>query len=89
MLAVEAEGCNIITIEGLKDTRIQEAFIKENAFQCGYCTPGFIMNCHGLLLAHPMADDGTIREWLQSNICRCTGYEEIRNAVKSVIAAKG
>jgi carbon-monoxide dehydrogenase small subunit len=89
ILAVEAEGCNITTIEGLKNTPIQEAFIRENAFQCGYCTPGFIMNCHALLQSHPGADDGTIREWLQSNICRCTGYEEIRNAVKSVIAAKG
>lgn len=85
MLAVEAIGKKITTIEGLKDTAIQKAFIENFSFQCGYCTPGFIMNCHSLIEQHPDADDETIREWLSSNICRCTGYAEIERAVKSVL----
>lgn len=82
ILAVEVEGHSITTIEGLRDTPIQKAFIEESAFQCGYCTPGFIMNCHAMLNTHPDADDKIIREWLSSNLCRCTGYEEIEKAVK-------
>ncbi|WP_042347949.1 (2Fe-2S)-binding protein [Bacillus massiliigorillae] len=85
MLAVEAVEKNITTIEGLKNTDIQQAFVKNFAFQCGYCTPGFIMNCHSLIEQHPNADDKTIKEWLGSNICRCTGYAEIETAVKSVL----
>ncbi len=86
MLAVEALGHEITTIEGLKDSPIQRAFIDKFAFQCGYCTSGFIMNCHALSVIHPDAGDETIREWLQSNLCRCTGYEEITEAIKSVLA---
>ncbi|MBZ9608298.1 (2Fe-2S)-binding protein [Clostridium estertheticum] len=85
MLAVEAIGHKVTTIEGLKEEPIQKAFIDKWSFQCGYCTPGFIMNCYGLITIHPDADDETIEEWLQSNICRCTSYEEIREAVKSVL----
>ncbi|WP_311315340.1 2Fe-2S iron-sulfur cluster-binding protein [Neobacillus mesonae] len=85
MLAVEAEGKKVMTIEGLRNAPIQQAFVKEFAFQCGYCTPGFIMNCHALLEQHPNADDKTIKEWLESNICRCTSYIEIEKAVKSVL----
>ncbi|MED4205151.1 (2Fe-2S)-binding protein [Neobacillus mesonae] len=85
MLAVEAEGKKVVSIEGLHDTPIQRAFVEEFAFQCGYCTPGFIMNCHSLLKQHPNADDRTIKEWLESNICRCTSYIEIEKAVKSVL----
>ncbi|MFJ5623753.1 (2Fe-2S)-binding protein [Peribacillus loiseleuriae] len=88
MLAVEAVGKNVTTIEGLKNTPIQQAFIENFAFQCGYCTPGFIMNCHSLIQKHPDADDATIKEWLESNICRCTGYAEIEKAVKSVLEKK-
>ncbi|MGE8077706.1 (2Fe-2S)-binding protein [Peribacillus loiseleuriae] len=88
MLAIEAVGKNVTTIEGLKNTPIQQAFIENFAFQCGYCTPGFIMNCHSLILKHPDADDATIKEWLESNICRCTGYAEIEKAVKSVLEKK-
>lgn len=82
MLAVEAIGHNITTIEGLKDTPIQSAFIEKFSYQCGFCTPGFIVTCHSLINNHPDADDDTIREWLESNICRCTGYEEIKEAIK-------
>lgn len=85
MLAVEAAGCEITTIEGLKNTPLQQAFVDEFAFQCGYCTSGFIMNCHALANIHPDADEAVIREWLQSNLCRCTGYEEIGKAIHSVL----
>ena len=88
MLAIEAAGKKITTIEGLTAAPIQEAFVENFAFQCGYCTPGFIMNCQSLIENHPDADDQMIREWLQSNICRCTGYTEIEQAVKSVLRGK-
>ncbi|MCM3584837.1 (2Fe-2S)-binding protein [Mesobacillus maritimus] len=82
MMAVEAEGKQITTIEGLNNTPIQEAFVHHFAFQCGYCTPGFIMNGHSLIQKKPDADDSTIKEWLESNICRCTSYIEIEKAIK-------
>lgn len=85
MLAAEAVGHQITTIEGLNNAPIQKAFIDKFAFQCGYCTPGFIMNCQGLINIHPDADDEVMHEWLQSNICRCTSYQEIIEAVKSVL----
>ncbi|MCU0522514.1 MAG: (2Fe-2S)-binding protein [Anaerolineae bacterium] len=84
VLAVEMEGSEITTIEGLHDTAIQRAFIQENGFQCGYCTSGFIVNAYALLKAHPNPDSDTIRTWLEGNLCRCTGYEGIERAVKAV-----
>lgn len=87
MLAVEAIGREILTIEGLRESPIQKAFVEKWAFQCGYCTPGFIMNCHALAMLKPEADDTTIENWLQSNICRCTGYQEIKEAIRSVIGS--
>ena len=80
-LAVEAEGHDITTIEGLTDSPVQRAFVKHNAFQCGYCTPGFILVCHALLSHYPNPDEYTMETWLQSNICRCTSYQEITEAV--------
>ena len=88
MLAMEAVEKKITTIEGLINTPIQTAFVENFAFQCGYCTPGFIMNCHSLIKQHPNADEDTIKEWLQSNICRCTGYAEISKAIHSVLKKK-
>lgn len=85
MLATEAVGHEITTIEGLNNTPIQTAFVEKFAFQCGYCTPGFIMNCQGLINIHPDASDEVMHEWLQSNICRCTSYQEITEAIKSVL----
>lgn len=85
MLAAEAVGHSIITIEGLHDAPIQRAFVDNFAFQCGYCTPGFIMNCQGLISHHPDAAIEIIHEWLQSNICRCTSYQEITAALQSVL----
>lgn len=83
ILAVEAVGMEIITIEGLDNTEIQQAFYEEGGFQCGYCTPGFLLNSYALLEEKPDADDEEIKEWLKSNLCRCTGYEGIKNAVYS------
>jgi aerobic carbon-monoxide dehydrogenase small subunit len=85
MMAVEGAGKQITTIEGLKNTLIQQAFVEHFAFQCGYCTPGFIMNCHSLIQKKPDANDLTIKEWLESNICRCTSYIEIERAIKSAL----
>ncbi len=88
MLTVEAIGKEIITIEGLKNAPIQKAFVENFAFQCGYCTSGFLMVCHSLSKIRPDADDAIIQEWLQSNLCRCTGYAEIESAVKSILEGK-
>lgn len=88
MLTVEVDGKQITTIEGLMNSPVQHAFVRNQAFQCGYCTPGFIVNCEGLRKMLPHADEETIRLWLESNICRCMSYEEIRNAVKDIINPK-
>lgn len=88
MLAAETIGHKVTTVEGLKNTPIQNAFVEKFAIQCGYCTPGMIMNCHALVNIYPAATDETIEEWLQSNICRCTGYSEIREAIKTVLNTK-
>lgn len=84
VLAVEAVGHEILTVEGLQNAPIQQAFIDAAAFQCGYCTSGFLMVCHALHGIHPDADEYTVEEWLQSNICRCTSYAELRDAVERV-----
>ena len=87
-LAVWAEGKNIRTLEGLeKDgelTRIQEAFIEEGAIQCGFCTPGFVMSATVLLERGEKLTRDAIRKHMAGNLCRCTGYENIVNAVEKV-----
>ncbi|NYE08692.1 carbon-monoxide dehydrogenase small subunit [Bacillus niacini] len=88
MLAIESVGSAITTVEGLKDSPIQNAFVKHFAFQCGYCTPGFIMNCQALLLKHPHPTYEVVKEWLSSNICRCTCYQEIEEAIFSVVEGR-
>ena len=85
VLTAETESTSITTIEGLKETPIQQAFIDHFAFQCGYCTSGFIMLCHSLLIHDSNPSEETLKKWLSSNICRCTGYQEIEQAVKSMI----
>lgn len=85
LLAIEAIDTEIITIEGLNNNPIQRAFIEHFAFQCGYCTPGFIMNATALLLNDNDPSPEKIKTWLSSNICRCTGYKEIEEAVHSAI----
>ena len=87
MLAVEAIGKEITTIEGLDNAPTQKAFLEKWGFQCGYCTSGFIMACHALAKIHPNADKNAINNWLQSNYCRCTGYEEIKEAITEILSS--
>ncbi len=84
-LAVEMEGREITTVEGLENTAIQEAFIDKEGYQCGYCTSGFLVNAFALLEKYEKPEESTIKEWLSSNLCRCTGYEGIEKAVEKVI----
>jgi len=81
VLAVDCDGIEITTIEGVKNHPVQQAFTEENGFQCSFCTPGMILNAAALLQAHPDPDEEIDREWMQSNLCRCTGYEGIRKAL--------
>jgi carbon-monoxide dehydrogenase small subunit len=89
--AVQADGREITTIEGLaKDGElnpVQEAFVKNYAFQCGYCTPGMVMTSYALLQKNPNPSEDEIRKALAGNLCMCTGYVQIVDAVKE--AAKG
>jgi aerobic carbon-monoxide dehydrogenase small subunit len=87
MLAVQADGATIETVEGLADgdelTKLQQAFSANHALQCGYCTPGMLMSATALLRANPSPSDEEIKRALQGNICRCTGYWNIFEAVKA------
>ncbi|HZU19970.1 MAG TPA: (2Fe-2S)-binding protein [Gaiellaceae bacterium] len=87
MLAVQADGATIETVEGLADgeelNALQQAFSAHHALQCGYCTPGMLMSATALLRANPNPSDDEIRKALQGNICRCTGYWNIFEAVKA------
>jgi aerobic carbon-monoxide dehydrogenase small subunit len=91
VLAVQADGAEITTIEGLaRDGElhpVQKAFNECHALQCGYCTPGMIMQAVDLLSDNPDPDERTIREGLEGNLCRCTGYQNIVRAVQSAAAA--
>jgi carbon-monoxide dehydrogenase small subunit len=93
VLAVDAGGASIVTIEGLAHSRnlhpLQKAFVDEGAVQCGYCTPGMIMTAAALLDAHPHPTDEQIREGIEGNLCRCTGYESIVRAVRAASVANG
>ncbi len=84
-LAVDIDGADVLTVEGLERDGelhpVQEAFIDEFAFQCGYCTPGFLMMSVALLARNPAPSADEIKEYLDGNICRCTGYRPIVQAV--------
>ena len=83
-LAVQAEGSEITTIEGLAQNGlhpIQAAFMEKFAIQCGYCTPGMVMSAHALLMANPSPDEAEIREAIEGNLCMCTGYQQIVEAI--------
>jgi aerobic carbon-monoxide dehydrogenase small subunit len=88
LLAVQADGSEIETVEGLADgdrlTELQQAFSDHHALQCGYCTPGMLMSATALLRKNPSPSEVEIRKALQGNICRCTGYWNIVEAVKAV-----
>lgn len=88
LFAVSAEGAEIITIEGVTPetglSPLQAAFQKHHALQCGYCTPGFVLTAEALLQEQPHPDEAAVREALSGNICRCTGYQAIVDAVLEV-----
>ena len=91
MLAVQAEGARVTTVEGLSDDQalspLQAAFRKHHALQCGFCTPGMLATAHALLTEEPDAPKERIREVLSGNLCRCTGYIPIVEAVYEARAA--
>ena len=86
MLALEAQGREVTTIEGLAKNGelhpMQAAFAEHHGLQCGYCTPGMVMSSVDLLQTHPNPTEKQIREWLEGNLCRCTGYHNIVKAVQ-------
>jgi aerobic-type carbon monoxide dehydrogenase small subunit (CoxS/CutS family) len=88
LLAVQADGARIETVEGLADdgrlTALQQSFSDHHALQCGYCTPGMLMSATALLRANASPSEDEIKKALQGNICRCTGYWNIFEAVKAV-----
>ena len=92
MLAVQADGCRVETIEGVAGTGevfdLQQAFAQENALQCGFCTPGMLLTAQDLLARKPAASAQEIREALSGNYCRCTGYHAIVEAVKKTAQAR-
>jgi aerobic carbon-monoxide dehydrogenase small subunit len=90
VLAVQADGADILTIEGLADGEqlhpMQQAFQQQHGLQCGYCTPGMVMAAVSLLKEIPKPTEAEVREGLEGNLCRCTGYH---NIVKAVLSASG
>jgi len=85
--AFELDGKSVTTIEGMADDEtlhpIQRAFLEHGGFQCGFCTPGMVLSVKALLARHLDPDEATIRGWLAANICRCTGYQMIVEAVQA------
>ncbi len=92
MLAVQAEGRHVETIEGLSDSGeiadLQDAFHKRNALQCGFCTPGMLLTAQDLAVKNPHATREQIREHISGNYCRCTGYQAIVDAVETTLAQR-
>jgi aerobic-type carbon monoxide dehydrogenase small subunit (CoxS/CutS family) len=90
MFAVQADGSRIETVEGLGTVEnlsaLQQAFRQHHALQCGFCTPGMLMTCVDLLRKYPLASNEQIRAGLSGNLCRCTGYEHIVRALRTVVA---
>ncbi len=93
MFAFQLNGCDVQTIEGMADKGklhvIQQAFVDQSAFQCGYCTSGMVLLTKSLLDHNPTPSRATIIEWLSSNVCRCTGYAQIIDAVEQAAATLG
>ena len=87
MLAAQADGADVTTIEGVaRDGELhpmQEAFREHHGLQCGFCTPGMIMSALDLIQQNPDPSDSEVREWLEGNLCRCTGYQNIVKAIKA------
>ena len=93
MLAAQAEGRAVETIEGLAQNGelhpVQQAFHEHHALQCGFCTPGMIMSAVDLLRRNPRPSEIEVRDWLEGNMCRCTGYHNIVKAVRAAAVAMG
>ena len=91
--AVQCDGASIQTVEGLGEIGalhpLQESFRRHHALQCGFCTPGMLMTALDLLAKYPLATDDEIRKGLSGNLCRCTGYVNIVNAIREAAAARG
>jgi aerobic carbon-monoxide dehydrogenase small subunit len=91
VLGAQADGCEVVTVEGLGSEgrldRVQEAFAATGAVQCGFCTPGFVVAAADLLSRVPQPSDDEIREALSGNLCRCTGYAKIFDAVRLAAGA--
>ncbi|MDT4975775.1 MAG: aerobic carbon-monoxide dehydrogenase small subunit, partial [Pseudonocardiales bacterium] len=92
VLAVQADGCEVVTVEGLAREDgtlhpIQQAFHDLHALQCGFCTPGMMMAARDLLQNNPNPSEAEIREGIEGNLCRCTGYQNIVVAVQAAAAA--
>jgi carbon-monoxide dehydrogenase small subunit len=92
MLAVEADGREVLTVEGLAPegrlSPLQEAFVEYNAVQCGFCTPGMLISAHALLQHNPHPAEVEIKEALVGNLCRCTGYVRIIDAIQAAAGGK-
>ncbi len=90
--AVQADGCSVQTVEGLGTPQrlspLQEAFREHHGLQCGFCTPGMLMTSVDLLAKWPLASDAEIRDGLSGNLCRCTGYQHIVDAVRAAAALR-
>jgi len=93
VLAVQADGSNVLTVEGLAQNGqlhpLQEAFWEKHGLQCGFCTPGMIMTAYDLLQRNPRPTEAEIRHGLEGNLCRCTGYQNIVAAVQYAAARMG
>jgi carbon-monoxide dehydrogenase small subunit len=91
VLAVQADGGDVTTIEGLAQGGelhpVQQAFHEQHALQCGFCTPGFVLAAVSLLRENPNASEEEIRDGLEGNLCRCTGYHNIVRAVQAAASA--
>ena len=92
VLAVQADGRSVETVEGLTAGRsmkdLQDAFVARNALQCGFCTPGMLMAAAELIETQPDADREQVRNWISGNYCRCTGYQAIVDAICDVLASR-
>jgi carbon-monoxide dehydrogenase small subunit len=93
MLAAEADGAEVTTVEGLSTNGelhpLQAAFREHHGLQCGFCTPGMIMSGRDLIRRNPDPDEHEVREWLEGNLCRCTGYHNVVVAIQSAASEMG
>jgi carbon-monoxide dehydrogenase small subunit len=92
ILAIEVDGCQIMTVEGLSRaglTPLQESFLERGSFQCGFCAPGIVLSAIELLAKNPHPSEAEVKEAIAGNLCRCTGYKPIIEAVLAVSSKRG